>query len=139
MEYRVNGHVTTLNRFLPFDAGCDQLYEEHVRTPAVSLPANVLASICTITGRPVRLVVLTGDAGHGKTYICRHLLHAGLGLDDAAAYESIRTLDDGSTAADASVDLGQLANGRHLRLIRDLSDIVALSDRQTFRDLLMAA
>ena len=66
---RVNNHVSRLNRYLPFSAAHEQIYEEYqtgddgldLLTVALDYSRRAVAS-------GARCIVLTGDAGHGKTH-----------------------------------------------------------------------
>ena len=122
-EFQINNHVSNLNRFLPFDADFDQLYEEHVDEESVVLPTRALETACRLVNDGVRLLLLTGDAGHGKTHICRRLLENTLDVDRGAAFAVIRPRDDGTTVSDGTVDLGRTQAGNQLRIIRDLSEM----------------
>jgi hypothetical protein len=75
MPPKTNPHVERLHQFLPFDASHDKIYAEYQVDNALSLDTRAQAYINEIVseGR-VRVIILTGDAGHGKTYLCRQLI-----------------------------------------------------------------
>lgn len=117
MALETNQHVSRLNRFLPFDADYDYLFQEYVEPDGqLALPTEALSYLQDEVLVPERrLIVLTGDAGHGKTYLCAKLLeHFGLSAVDAA--KALRELCDGRS--DATV----LDDGRVLRIVKDMSE-----------------
>ena len=117
MAAETNSHVTRLRRFQPFQPDSAELIYEQSdpREPGFELLAlDHLATI--VEDDQVRVVVLTGDAGHGKTSLCARLLER-LGTDALQAAELLRTLGHGATA------VTQTLGGRPLRILKDLSDI----------------
>jgi type II secretory pathway predicted ATPase ExeA len=75
MPNRTNFHVQRLHRFLPFDPSHEQIYEEYQKSEdSLELETEALNYLLTILPKAPRLVVLTGDAGHGKTHLCRRLI-----------------------------------------------------------------
>ena len=117
--FQVNKHVGNLSRYLPFDADFDQLFEEHADPDGASIDLETRAQevVANLVEEGPTLVVLTGDAGHGKTHLCRRLLETSLGMSRADAFQTIRERSDGT------VDLGATLAGRCLRIIRDLSEM----------------
>jgi hypothetical protein len=115
----VNRHVSRLNEYLPLDAGASALFQEYVDPgDHPSLPTRALAYLTdVVSGSPgeLRLVVLTGDAGHGKTHLCAKLLES-LGYTVLDAREALASRCDGSH------DLVELGAGRKLRIVKDLSE-----------------
>lgn len=79
LRYRQLERVRLLLHHLPLDAGADRLYEEHAgsderlwyETKTLDYLRGLLASEARV------FVVLTGNAGHGKTHLCRRLLEDG--------------------------------------------------------------
>ncbi len=123
MALKENAHVAKLSRYLPFSPLHSQIYEEQANPDHVK-------SIATKAGKflkdaasdpSVRLVVLTGDAGHGKTHLCRVLLEQVLGLSPKEAHSKLRQLGDGRHA------IGTVA-GRELYVVRDLSEIADIGE-----------
>ena len=116
-----NSHVARLHRFLPFSAVHDQIYEEYqtgednldLKTVAISYAADAVRA-------GAQCVVFTGDAGHGKTHMCRRLIEdALLGYDSEAARGHLFTSCDGSQAIPPSDG----SAGPKLRIHKDLSEI----------------
>ena len=97
MALKENTHVSKLHRYLPFSPLHSQIYEEQANPEHVkSIPTRAgefLASIVRDTS--TRLVVLTGDAGHGKTHLCRRLMEEVLDLEPKDAHERLKTQGDG--------------------------------------------
>jgi hypothetical protein len=71
----INTHVARLHRFLPFSSAHDQIYEEY-QTGEDNLDLATIAIDHAIDAikAGAKCVILTGDAGHGKTHMCRRLL-----------------------------------------------------------------
>ncbi len=120
-QANTNSHVARLHRFLPFSSVHDQIYEEYqtgedkldLKTVAISYAAEAIRA-------GARCVVFTGDAGHGKTHMCRRLIEdALLGYDSQAAREHLLSKCDGSHALPPCA--GVVAP--HLRIHKDLSEI----------------
>ncbi|MDL5030965.1 hypothetical protein QRD43_03520 [Pelomonas sp. APW6] len=116
-----NSHVVRLHRFLPFSAAHDQIYEEYqtgednldLATVAISYAAEAVRA-------GARCVILTGDAGHGKTHMCRRLIEAGLlGHDAASARRYLLDSCDGSSAIPPASGVDCVP----LRIHKDLSEI----------------
>lgn len=117
MAVEINSHVTRLRRFQPFQPDSAELIYEQSdpREPGFEMVA--LNHLTSVVERPeVGLVVLTGDAGHGKTSLCARLLER-LGAEPLAAASLIRDRGDGSKA------ISTTSTGRPLRILKDLSDV----------------
>ncbi|HEY4346869.1 MAG TPA: hypothetical protein VGM80_04710 [Gaiellaceae bacterium] len=122
MSFNVNPHVNRLRGYLPFDSTHQNLFQEYVdQRNAVSIPTVALDYLVgELDADHHGLVVLTGDAGHGKTHLCAKVLeHFGL-----PAAEIAPTL---LTRCDGSYDLVDLPSGRALRIVKDLSELAPLS------------
>lgn len=129
---RVNRHVERLRRYVPLDAGADQLVHEHVDDQAIDLPTAAESTIHAATQTPdVRVVLLTGDAGHGKTRLCCALLEL-LGLDKATATQAVRERADGRH------DLAEVRPDVQLRIVKDISDFNPDDGAQLLRDAITA-
>ena len=117
MANEVNSHVSRLNEYLPLDAGASALFQEYVdpgdHPPLPTRALTYLKDVVSDGATGLRLVVLTGDAGHGKTHLCAKLLESFSALDSR---EALTTLCDGSH------DLVELSAGRSLRVVKDLSE-----------------
>ena len=124
MPANINSHVVRLHRFLPFSAAHDQIYEEYqtgednldLATVAISYAADAVRA-------GARCVILTGDAGHGKTHMCRRLIETGLlGHDPGSARKFLIESCDGSSAIPPASGI----EGLSLRIHKDLSEIQPL-------------
>ena len=117
MALEVNSHVSRLRRFQPFQPDSAELIYEQSdpREPGYEMVA--LGHLETVAEDPsVRLIVLTGDAGHGKTSLCARLLER-FGADPLEAAELIRRHGGGVEP------LASTRSGRPLRILKDLSDV----------------
>lgn len=117
MQPQINEHVEMLNSTQPFDASFSQIYFES-STSTVRLQTKAAQALNSYVGNPdVRLVVLTGDAGHGKTFMCADLLTAAFnhGLDDARTILKAKGF--------GKEPVGTLADGRSLYVVKDLSEL----------------
>lgn len=129
MPANINSHVVRLHRFLPFSAAHDQIYEEYqtgednldLATVAISYAADAVRA-------GARCVILTGDAGHGKTHMCRRLIETGLlGHDPGSARKFLLESCDGSSAIPPASGI----EGLSLRIHKDLSEIQPPSNAAT--------
>ncbi|GAB2566489.1 ATP-binding protein [Kribbella endophytica] len=117
MTLEVNQHVAKLRRFQPFQTDSAELVYEHTNPNDPHFEAVALEFLTDLIERPeVRLIVLTGDAGHGKTSLCARLLQR-LGRDPVEAHQTIRDLD---TSAEP---IAKTVGGRDIRLLTDLSEV----------------
>lgn len=99
MQNRRNSHVERLNRYLPFSASHDQIYEEYQRSSdAMDLETVALRYVIEAVSADADIVILTGDAGHGKTHLCRRIIQSVLGFDQSEARAIINSTCDGSAA-----------------------------------------
>lgn len=121
MPGNINNHVARLHRFLPFSAAHDQIYEEYqtgednldLATVAISYAAEAIKA-------GARLVILTGDAGHGKTHMCRRLIGAGLlGHNSERARQYLLESCDGDSTIPPAAGVDCVP----LRIHKDLSEI----------------
>ena len=117
----INNHVARLHRFLPFSAAHDQIYEEY-QTGEDDLDLATIAIDYAIQAikAGAELVILTGDAGHGKTHMCRRLLENGLlGHSSEKARKYLLESCDGSVSIPAASGINSVA----LRIHKDLSEV----------------
>ena len=121
MPGNTNSHIVRLHRFLPFSAAHDQIYEEYqtgednldLDTIAISYAADAIKA-------GARCVVLTGDAGHGKTHMCRRLIETGLlGHDPGVARRYLLEGCDARSAIPPASEVDCVP----LRIHKDLSEI----------------
>ncbi|WP_410664410.1 hypothetical protein [Amycolatopsis sp. lyj-84] len=118
MRFEVNGHVERMGRFQPFNAkSADSVYEQGDPTER-SFTTAAFQHVLNIVDEPsVRIVVLTGDAGHGKTHLCALLLQK-CGLESREAHRLIQN----EAMGDRDLTLTPVSK-RPLRIVKDLSDI----------------
>lgn len=118
---KVNSHVARLHRFLPFSSAHDQIYEEYqtgednldLQTIAIEYAAAAIRS-------GAQCIILTGDAGHGKTHMCRRLIEqALLGHTSADSRELLLSSCDGETP----ISPANGNPGAKLRIHKDLSEM----------------
>lgn len=115
MALEVNSHVSRLRRFQPFQPDSAELIYEQTDPSEQSFRVSTLGYLEQLIELPeTRLIVLTGDAGHGKTSLCARLLEE-LGRTPQEAAEVIRVLGDASAPA------AHTKAGRPLTLLVDLS------------------
>lgn len=121
MTANVNTHVVRLHRFLPFSAAHDQIYEEYqtgednldLETVAIDYAVKAIKS-------GAKIVVLTGDAGHGKTHMCRRLIETSLlGHEPAQSRRHLLDSCDGRFSIDPAVGV----TAPSLRIHKDLSEM----------------
>lgn len=81
-EPKINKHVTRMNRHLPFSPKHDQIYEEYQNdSDTLDIETKALNYLLKAVRGGAKLIILTGDAGHGKTHLCRRLIQEYLGYD----------------------------------------------------------
>ena len=120
MSNKTNQHVERLQRYLPFSPAHDQIYEEYQTTgDSLRLETNALQYLVRAVRDGARLVVLTGDAGHGKTHLCRRLLEEYLGVEEEVARNLINKRCDGSQLIEHPSD----ATARPIRIFKDFSEL----------------
>ena len=117
MALEINQHVARLRRFQPFQTDSAELVYEHTDPNEPHFETATLPFLVELIERStVRLVVLTGDAGHGKTSLCARLLER-LGHEPEEALRMIRELGT------ATGPIATTRTGRELRLLTDLSEL----------------
>ncbi len=121
MAVQINKHVERLHRHLPFGPRHEAIYEEYQITgESISIPTRALEKLQELSMLPnARLVVLTGDAGHGKTYLCRNLIQDVLGYNEEQARSLLTTSCDGGLIVPTEGMVGM----RPLRIFKDLSEM----------------
>ncbi|HDU7916164.1 MULTISPECIES: hypothetical protein [Serratia] len=117
---RTNGNVARMNRYLPFSVSHEQIYEEYqTDEDSLSLDTEALKYILSALHAGARCIVLTGDAGHGKTHLCRKLLSNYLGYGAAESRKLLLTQCDGRSIIPPIEPSTQTA----LRIHKDFSEI----------------
>lgn len=125
MPLEVNKHVERIRGYQPFDADtAEMVYELHADWSGPQFPVATLEYLLKAIEKPAtKTVVLTGDAGHGKTSLCANLL-AKLRPEaesNADARKGVRR--DLSEYGDASRPIGRSRSGRELYILKDLSEL----------------
>jgi hypothetical protein len=117
---RINSHVGRLNRYLPFSAAHEQIYEEY-QTGEDSLELQTVALDYAIRAieKKARCIVLTGDAGHGKTHLCRRLIECVLGHDAPTSRKLLKS------SCNAAHPIKHVSDHLHvdLRIHKDFSEL----------------
>ena len=119
MSPKINSHVTRLNRFLPFTVVFDQIFEEYQDDSSLSLATVALDYAKKAVKANAKCIVLTGDAGHGKTHLCRRLIEEVLGYSSSEA----RTLLRESCNGDFVLLPKNGVEGAKLRIHKDFSEL----------------
>lgn len=132
MALEVNGHVVRLHRFQPFDAdSADLVFERQTdrNQPTFRVVTrDYLQSIVELPG--TRTIVLTGDAGHGKTSLCASL------LEDLGASKEDASRQIERAGKHGREPVGSTLAGRPIYMLKDLSDFAASFGAQRLIDLL---
>lgn len=118
LAFETNEFVNRLNSLQPFDADFSQIYFEHADHRTKNLLTRAETTVRAMVDRPdLRMIVLTGDAGHGKTHLCARV------LADLRQTTVTDVAADINKRSDGTHDLQELEDGRHLRIIKDLSEM----------------
>jgi hypothetical protein len=121
---RINGHVARLNRYLPFSAAHEQIYEEYqTGEDSLDLYTVALEYAQRAIEAGAKCIVLTGDAGHGKTHLCRRLIELVLGYDVPSSRAMLRTLCDASNSIEHSSSSSSSSGRPRLRIHKDFSEL----------------
>lgn len=124
MRFKEVKLVEELVAHLPMDAHSQFLYEEHTKGQEDREPYRTRAFeyvVDLVADKNVSLIVLTGDAGHGKTHLCRRVLVHG-GVDNDEALDVLKRDLKGTQA----VHLKE--SERAVRVVKDLSEIRDLGE-----------
>ena len=135
MPKNTNQHVDRLARFLPFDPSHDQIYEEY-QLPGDSINLDTIAFgyVKRAVTSGARIVVLTGDAGHGKTHLCRKLIEQLLGYPESEARQLINSRCDGNSTL-AEKENSSCKTSRPLRIVKDFSEFSTAVANELFNSL----
>lgn len=115
-----NQHVDRMARFLPFDPSHDQIYEEYqVANDSLNLETVAYSYVLEAAKSKAQFIVLTGDAGHGKTHLCRRVIESYLGYSENEARDLINRACDGRQIIRAKA--GSAKSGA-LRIFKDFSE-----------------
>lgn len=120
-DYKNNSHVLRLNRHLPFSSAHDQIYEEYQKDgDTLDINTKALQYLIEAVNRGAKLIVLTGDAGHGKTHLCRRLLEEYFQFESSEARKLLLSSCDGAT----QIQNNKLATlKKPLRIHKDFSEL----------------
>ena len=114
----INSHVSRLGSYLTFEPNHDQIYEERSDPEQLrTIETRALYRLLELVDDgSVHMVVLTGDAGHGKTHLCRVVVEKKLKVNAPQALELLMESGGGDRP------LGEFG-GRPLHVVRDLSEL----------------
>jgi hypothetical protein len=141
MPLEVNKHVQRIRRYQPFDVDASEMiYEQADQADRTQSPYPVVTLeylVNAIEHPTTKTIVLTGDAGHGKTSLCANLL-AELRMGGETVPSDVRRtvfselLKDG----DAGRPVALTRSGRPLYILRDLSELSLRAGAQKLVELL---
>ncbi|MDX3522926.1 hypothetical protein [Streptomyces scabiei] len=139
MPLEVNKHVQRMRSYQPFDDDTSEMiYERADRTQSLFRVATLDYLLSAIEAPNTKTIVLTGDAGHGKTSLCASLLLE-LWVDGETIPLDVRkkaVFNELTQAGNASRPLGRTRSGRPLYILRDLSELDAKTGAQKLVELL---
>ncbi|RQW71746.1 hypothetical protein EBB56_04770 [Halomonas sp. YLB-10] len=120
MPENKNHHVYRMARFLPFDPSHDQIYEEYQEVKdSLNLDTVAFDYVLAAASSQARVIVLTGDAGHGKTHLCRRVIESLLGYNEAEARNLINSACDGRQIITPKKESSSVSA---LRIFKDFSE-----------------
>ena len=118
MNKNINKHVERLHRYLPFSPSHDQIYEEYQSSSdSLELKTKAFEYLENAVNNNAKLIILTGDAGHGKTHLCRRLLESNFGYTQEEARKIINTQCDGNHILEG------VENQKPLKIYKDFSEM----------------
>jgi len=122
MTFAQNKIVDKMNRYLPFNAEHSNIYEEYQSSEgSIDLDTKAKSYLSQLYSTEAQIVILTGDAGHGKTYLCRRFIQDELGYPESEARNLIRTSCDGSKRIFPKEN--NTGEKRSIRIYKDFSEI----------------
>lgn len=132
MALEVNTHVGRLHRYQPFDAdSADLVFERQTDHNQPTFRVVTRDYLLMAVELPAtRTVVLTGDAGHGKTSLCASLLED-LGATKGEAATAVER-----AGKDGREPVGHTNSGRPIFMLKDLSDFSPSVGAERLADLL---
>jgi len=131
MELKVNSHVTRMNRHLPFKAAGAQIFEEYQKdADSLDIETRAQSYLLHAVDSGAQLIILTGDAGHGKTHLCRRLLEKHFAYSPSKAREALLNYCDGAIKIKGE---NLSSNKKSLRIHKDLSEL-EISEATRFID-----
>ncbi|MEV0752470.1 hypothetical protein [Streptosporangium sp. NPDC050280] len=142
MPLEVNKHVQRIRRYQPFDVDASEMiYERQADRSQTLFPVVTLDYLLSAIERPTtKTIVLTGDAGHGKTSLCASLLAELQGDAETNPLEIRKTVfRELSEAGNASRPIGQTRSGRPLYILTDLSELSVQAGARKLVELLNPA
>ena len=120
MSITINSVVDKMNGYLPFDSNHSSIYEEYQTSgETIEVKTVALEYLSTLYLSKATIVILTGDAGHGKTHLCRRFLQDSLGYSETDARQLINNSCDGQTPITPS---GKVSK-RSVSIYKDLSEL----------------
>jgi hypothetical protein len=107
-------------RYLPFDPSHDQIYEEYqVASDSLNLDTVAFDYVSRAARSGAQIIVLTGDAGHGKTHLCRRIIEDLLGYDEE---EARRLINEECEGRQVIHQRDAETAGHSLRIFKDFSE-----------------
>ncbi|MGW1087747.1 hypothetical protein ACWD4L_15780 [Streptomyces sp. NPDC002596] len=128
MPLEVNKHVQRIRRYQPFDVDASEMiYEQADQADRTQSPYPVVTLdylVSAIEQPTTKTIVLTGDAGHGKTSLCANLL-AELRMGGETIPSDVRktVFNEIIKDGDAGRPVALTRSGRPLYILRDLSEL----------------
>lgn len=125
--YTKNPTVDRLNRYLPFDPGHDQIYEESASSSdSFNIETRAFDYLKRICTEDANAIVLTGDAGHGKTHLCRRLIESfclSEGLDKAEREDQSREIINKQCDGLTQIPANTQGSRTYFRIFKDFSEL----------------
>ena len=120
MNITVNNVVDKMNGYLPFDANHSSIYEEYqISGDTIEIKTLALSYLGKLYEGEASVVILTGDAGHGKTHLCRRFLQEYMGYSEEEARRLILEACDGAT----NIENQACTLKRSVNIFKDLSEL----------------
>lgn len=118
MGFNVNNHVDRLLKFLPFGPSISEIIAELTsEAQKLDIKTKAIDFVIDVLKKKPKLIILTGNAGHGKTYICQKILTDYLNLDRNEALKEIQK------SSLASEGIHNTESNVSVRIYKDFSEI----------------
>ena len=128
-------HIDYMRSFVPFKADFKDIVTELQDDPGLAIETKALETVKSLCSSGKGLIILTGNAGHGKTFICREILFDFLKKDRETGGDVSEVI--AKLRGDSIGKEGITAEGKTLIIHKDLSDMGIMTAADLFETALV--